>query len=212
MADPSAGNRTAPSPSGGTSSPLGFPLVIASLALIIVVGAALAVAFMVNGMHNGTAGSGAPGGLAHRSMMGGSPPGSMMGGASHGSMMGGAVTEGSGKVDSIHLTIKSDEEHGRLGPEGTWHDAYLPASFTVEPGDTVNVTVQNYDEGEHTFTSMPLGLAATIAAGSASHPKTTTFTFQAPNRAGNYLWFCALPCDPWAMAHIGYMRGYVRVA
>ncbi|MBS1844765.1 MAG: hypothetical protein JST53_10145 [Actinobacteria bacterium] len=199
-----AAGAPAPSPTGGTSSPLGFPLMIASLALIISVGAMLAVAFRLNDMHSGAVGSGLP---VHHSMMGGVPHGSMMGGA-----VGGPAREGSGKVDSIRLTIKSDEEHGRLGPEGAWHDAYLPASFTVEPGATVNVTVLNYDEGEHSFTSMPLGLDATIAAGSASHPKATTFTFQAPDRAGNYLWFCALPCDPWAMAHISYMRGYVRVA
>jgi hypothetical protein len=39
-----------------------------------------------------------------------------------------------------------------------------------------------------------------------------TFTFTAPKKAGRYQWWCAVPCDPWAMAHDGYMRGYVTVS
>jgi heme/copper-type cytochrome/quinol oxidase subunit 2 len=76
----------------------------------------------------------------------------------------------------------------------------------------VKVTVRNYDEGEHSFTSMQLGLNVTFPAGSAKQPSTTTFTFHAPTKKGSYLWWCALPCDPWAMSHVGYMRGYVAVA
>ncbi|MGH2936900.1 MAG: hypothetical protein ACRDPE_02130 [Solirubrobacterales bacterium] len=74
------------------------------------------------------------------------------------------------------------------------------------------MTVLNYDEGEHGFTSPQLGLNATFPAGSAKKPSRTTFTFRAPTSKGSYLWWCALPCDPWAMSHVGYMRGYVSVA
>lgn len=176
----------------------GFPLLIASTALIVLVVALLAAAFNLSDMHGGATGSGGVVGTMHGPMMGGA--------------VGAATPEGSGRAESVRLVIRSDEEHGRRGPEGAWHDAYLPASFAVDPGSTVTVTVLNYDEAEHTFTSMPLGLNVTVAAGSASGPKATTFTFQAPEGAGDYPWFCAVPCDPWAMAHIGYMRGYVRVA
>jgi hypothetical protein len=40
---------------------------------------------------------------------------------------------------------------------------------------------------------------------------TVKFTFKAPSQAGSYQWFCALPCDPWAMSHDGYMRGHITV-
>jgi plastocyanin len=203
MNDPSPANdptQTPPAPSGS-----GFTLMIAAMALIFSLVAMLAVAFKLNDMHDGPESYAAP----HATAM-------MNGHHVHGSMMGGAYgaagAPAEGKVQEIEIIVKSDEEHAKRGPEGTWHDAFLPASFTVRPGATVKVTVLNYDEGEHSFTSMPLGVNVDIAAGSATHPKATTFTFRAPSRSGTYLWYCARPCDEWAMAHVGYMRGYVKVA
>lgn len=113
---------------------------------------------------------------------------------------------------SIKLVVKSDEEHGKKGPDGKWHDAYLPADFSVQTGQKVTVTVYNYDEGQHSFTSSSLGVDQTIAGGSATHPSKTTFTFTAPSEAGEYEWFCDFPCDPWAMTHKGFMRGEVTVS
>ena len=113
---------------------------------------------------------------------------------------------------TINVAIKADDEHGRLGPDGKWHDAFLPAEFKVHPGAKVTVTVANYDGGAHTFTSPSLGVNANLPAGSMKQPHQTTFTFTAPKKAGRYAWWCAMPCDPWAMAHNGYMRGYVTVA
>ena len=75
----------------------------------------------------------------------------------------------------------------------------------------MRVTVYNYDEGEHTFTAPGLGTNVAIAPGSKSKPKVTIFTFHAPAKTGRYEWLCAIPCDPWAMNHDGYMRGYVSV-
>lgn len=120
------------------------------------------------------------------------------------------------KSEAVKLVIKTDAEHGRLGPDGKWHDAFLPANFTVHAGDRVKVTVYNYDTGQHSFTSSSLSATAlinqTIPAGSPTAPSKTTFTFTAPDQPGQYAWWCALPCDPWAMAHVGYMRGNVTVA
>lgn len=113
---------------------------------------------------------------------------------------------------TIKVAVKADDEHGRLGPDGKWHDAFLPADFKVHPGAKVTVTFENYDGGAHTFTSPSLGVNTAIPAGSMSHPHQTTFTFTAPKKAGRYAWWCAIPCDPWAMSHDGYMRGYVTVA
>lgn len=174
----------------------GFALLVATMALILSMGAVLAVAFKLN--DNGTSAS----------------SGTMTSGAHHGSgsMMGSGATGGGGELEQVKVVVKSDEEHGKLGPEGTWHDAFLPADFSVDPGATVEVVVYNYDEGEHSFTSMQLGTNATIPAGSPTHPSVTKFIFHAPNKTGRYAWFCMKPCDPWAMAHDGYMRGYVTVA
>jgi plastocyanin len=169
-------------PSDHPRAERGFPLLISSLALIIAMGALLAVAFKLNGAD-------AQG-----------PPSSMR------PMAISSATE------QVKLVVKSDEEHAKKGSDGNWHDAYLPADFSVKPGSTVEVTVLNYDEAEHTFTSPELGTEATIAAGSESAPSETTFSFKAPAKKGRFLWFCTMPCDPWAMNHVGFMRGHVTVA
>lgn len=189
-----------------TSSYSGFTLLIATMALLLSLGAMLAVAFKLDD-------SGSGGTYVMHHPTGSTGSGSMMNGNGvQGSMMGGAGARAGSATEEVGIVVKSDEEHARRGPEGTWHDAYLPASFTVTPGATVKVTVLNYDEGEHSFTSMRLGLNVTFPAGSAKRPSKTTFTFRAPAGKGSYLWWCALPCDPWAMDHVGYMRGYVTVA
>jgi plastocyanin len=121
-----------------------------------------------------------------------------------------------GRPEAVKLVIKSDTEHGKKGPDGKWHDAFLPANFKVHAGDTVTVTVYNYDDMPHSFTSSSLSstqlINQNISEGSATAPSKTTFTFKAPSAPGRYSWWCALPCDPYAMAHVGYMRGYVTVA
>lgn len=114
-------------------------------------------------------------------------------------------------AENVKLVIKTDEEQGKKGPDGKWHDAFLPADFSVKAGSTVHVTVYNYDDAPHSFNSSELGANATIPGGSETKPGKTTFTFTAPQKAGKYDWYCAMPCDPWAMSHDGYMKGYVTV-
>ena len=112
----------------------------------------------------------------------------------------------------LTIAVKADSEHARRGPDGKWHDAFLPADFTVRPGHRVTITFNNYDGGAHTFTSPAMGVNAIIpGGGSLGVPHKTTFTFTAPTKPGKYAWYCAVPCDPWAMAHDGFMRGYVTV-
>jgi heme/copper-type cytochrome/quinol oxidase subunit 2 len=116
------------------------------------------------------------------------------------------------KPMALSMSVKADTEHGRLGPDKQWHDAIAPADFSVHAGSTVTISVANYDSGPHTFTSPALNVNGTIAGGgSIGAPSATTFTFTAPSKPGKYAWWCAVPCDPWAMAHDGYMRGYVTV-
>jgi hypothetical protein len=117
------------------------------------------------------------------------------------------------RPEAVKLAVKTDVEHGRRGPDGKWHDAFLPAGFIVHAGAQVTVTVTNYDSGQHTFTSPSMGVNAIIpGGGTLGAPHQMTFTFTAPNKAGKYQWWCAVPCDPWSMAHNGYMRGFVTVA
>jgi len=117
------------------------------------------------------------------------------------------------KSESLKVIIKTDTEHGRMGPGGTWHDAFVPADFTVHAGDKVTVTFENYDSSPHSFTSPSMGINEIIpGGGTPSAPHETTFTFTAPKKAGAYQWWCSVPCDPWAMKHNGYMRGIVTVA
>jgi len=62
-----------------------------------------------------------------------------------------------------------------------------------------------------------LAVFASVRAGAkvtakGTKPVVTTFSFTAPTKQGAYTWFCAVPCDPWAMTHLGYMKGRVTVA
>ena len=117
------------------------------------------------------------------------------------------------KSESLKVIVKTDTEHGRLGPDGKWHDAFVPADFTVHAGDKVTVTVENYDSSPHSFTSPSMGVNEVIpGGGTPSAPHEATFTFTAPKKAGAYQWWCSVPCDPWSMKHNGYMRGIVTVA
>ena len=123
----------------------------------------------------------------------------------------GATAAAAGPSESVKLVVKSDDEHGKMGADGNWHDAYLPADFSVKAGATVHVTVYNYDDMPHSFTSPGLGTNVEVAAGSEGKPSKTTFTFHAPQKAGSYEWFCDLPCDPYSMTHFGFMKGHVTV-
>jgi len=150
---------------------------------------------------------------------------------------GSAATASAAPTKSIVLAMKPD---AKLGSDGNKHDALVPsADLTVKAGQTVRLTISNYDDMPHSFTSPALAKGATIPAGMQQmqgaaqdlkvmpmpgmgvsrdipgavngHPSKVVITFTAPGKAGTYIWYCRLPCDPWAMAHDGYMRGHVTV-
>jgi plastocyanin len=133
-----------------------------------------------------------------------------------------------GSVENVSMKIaggKMAKALGYMTNDGKGHDTYIPSQFTVKAGSTIKVTVSNYDEGPHTFTSPDLGVNATIAPATNADkkiPSKTTFTFTA-KKAGKFRWYCALPCDAkaagWAMtpgpngpAQDKYMAGYVVAA
>ena len=113
-------------------------------------------------------------------------------------------------VQHVKLIIKSDDQHGKKGSDGKWHDAFLPASFKVKAGAKVVVRVVNYDDMPHSFNAKGLKTNAIIMPGN-DKGKLTKFTFVAPKKAGRYAWHCDPKCDPWAMKHVGFMRGFVTV-
>lgn len=122
------------------------------------------------------------------------------------------------------LTIVVEgHEGGSLGPDGKTHDTVMPSNFTVQLGQTVELTFINYDEGPHTFTSLDLGVNSQYpGALGVGKPSVTHFQFVA-SKAGVFRWYCTLPCDMgqggWAMTtgtdgqpgQLGFMGGYVTV-
>ena len=124
------------------------------------------------------------------------------------------------KTADITLVVQSDV---KLGPDSKLHDAFTPCNFTVYAGQEVDLTIVNYDNGEHTFTSSSLGVNFIVPPSNVTGvPTVSNFQFNEAT-VGVYRWYCAYPCDTdaggWAMTtgsdgqpdQIGYMGGFVTV-
>jgi plastocyanin len=111
-------------------------------------------------------------------------------------------------ASAVSWSMYADSNQKVKGPDGKWHDGMIPGNPTVQAGK-VTVTVYNYDTSVHTINSDALGLAEKIPPAHGNTPGRLTFRFTA--QPGKYQWYCVEPCDPWAMAHNGYMRGYITV-
>ncbi|HTY75616.1 MAG TPA: hypothetical protein VMD05_08635 [Candidatus Nanoarchaeia archaeon] len=124
------------------------------------------------------------------------------------------------KYADITLMVESDLT---LGPDNQTHDTFVPCNFTVYAGQTVNLTVVNYDNGQHSFTSPTLNVDFQIPASQTDGvPAVSHFQFT-ENEAGIYRWWCTDACDTdaggWAMTtgtdgqpgQIGFMGGFVTV-
>jgi plastocyanin len=124
------------------------------------------------------------------------------------------------KTADITLVVQGDV---KLGPDGNLHDAFTPCNFTVYAGQEVDLTIVNYDSGEHSFTSSSLGVNFIVPpSNQTGAPTVSNFQFN-ETTAGVYRWYCTIPCDTdsggWAMTtgsdgqpdQIGYMGGFVTV-
>jgi uncharacterized cupredoxin-like copper-binding protein len=200
----------------------GLIAMLAGAALIFSV-AALAVALIRSGGNSSSTNAAVPAAQA--------PP------AAAGATSGAGAMNMALPVKAVKLSIKAD---AKPGSDGKTHDAFFPTTnLSVKAGQRVRVTVYNYDDMPHSFTSPGLAKGAAIPAAeqqtqgtpqdikvmpapgvgvdrmippaSGKTPSKTIVSFVAPAKAGSYIWYCKMPCDPWAMAHVGYMVGRVKV-
>jgi hypothetical protein len=91
---------------------------------------------------------------------------------------------------------------GKKGPEGTLHDEFTVTEFNVTVGQPVTLRIDNTDNTVHSITSAEAGVNIVV------RPGTHNYTLDV-SKAGKFEWNCTFPCDPWAMAHTGYMAGYI---
>jgi uncharacterized cupredoxin-like copper-binding protein len=133
-----------------------------------------------------------------------------------------AQTSNPGKYANITLVVKGSQD-GPIGPDGKTHSAFIPCNFTVYAGQIVNLTIINYSNEQHSFTSTELGVNFFIPEHvSSTVPSVSNFQFT-PTKLGVFRWWCALKCDidrgAWAMTigrdggigQLGFMAGYVTV-
>ncbi len=119
----------------------------------------------------------------------------------------GAASTGAAAIPAKSISLKIVPE-GKVGPDGKKHDAYTQTEFAVKVGQTLELKIDNTDEGEHSITSPEIGVNIVVKPG--------VHTYQmVVKEKGRFSWFCVIPCDSnangWAMQHAGYMAGYITV-
>lgn len=97
----------------------------------------------------------------------------------------------------------------KLGPDKIKHDAFTKTEFAGKVGQTIDLKIDNTDEGEHSITSPEIGVNIVVKPG--------IHTYQiVVKEKGRFSWFCVIPCDDeangWAMQHAGYMSGYITAS
>jgi heme/copper-type cytochrome/quinol oxidase subunit 2 len=88
------------------------------------------------------------------------------------------------------------------GPGGKLYDAFSVTDFTVRSGQPVKLVINNTDDTVHSITSPGAGVNIVVRPGVHSYTLVVHGT-------GKFVWFCAYPCDPYSMSHLGYMRGTI---
>jgi uncharacterized cupredoxin-like copper-binding protein len=100
---------------------------------------------------------------------------------------------------TVYLTVSPGI---KPGPDGKLHDAFSVTNFTVRAGQPVKLVINNTDSSVHSITAMGAGVNIVVKPGMHTY----TLLVQKP---GKFEWMCTFPCDPYSMAHVGYMRGYI---
>jgi heme/copper-type cytochrome/quinol oxidase subunit 2 len=91
------------------------------------------------------------------------------------------------------------------GPDGKLHDAFSVTNFYVHAGQPIKLVINNTDDVAHSIVAPGAGVNITVK------PGTHTYTLIV-RKAGRFQWFCGMPCDPYSMAHDGYMRGFITAS
>jgi len=91
---------------------------------------------------------------------------------------------------------------GKKGPEGAMHDDFTVSEFHVTVGRPLTLRIDNTDTQPHSISS-PEAHVYIIA-----QPGTHGYTLLV-DKPGKFEWHCEFLCDPWAMEHVGYMRGFI---
>jgi hypothetical protein len=88
------------------------------------------------------------------------------------------------------------------GPNNVLHDAFSVTNFVVHAGRPITLVINNTDSSPHSINAP--GIDVNIVARPGVHSYTLLV-----RKTGRFEWSCMLPCDPYSMAHLGYMRGYI---
>jgi hypothetical protein len=88
------------------------------------------------------------------------------------------------------------------GPDGKLHDAFSVTDFTVHAGRPVELVINNTDTATHSINSPAAGVNILVRPGLHTYKLLV-------HSSGRFEWYCMMPCDPFSMAHVGYMRGYI---
>lgn len=99
----------------------------------------------------------------------------------------------------VYLTVSPGV---KPGPDGKLHDAFSVTSFHVHNGRPVTLVINNTDSSDHSITAPAAGVNIVV------RPGVHRYTLLV-RKTGSFTWYCTYPCDPYSMAHDGYMRGTI---
>jgi len=103
---------------------------------------------------------------------------------------------------TVYLTVSPGI---KPGADGKLHDAFSVTNFYVHAGQPIKLVINNTDSAEHSIVAPGAGVSITVK------PGIHTYTLLV-RKAGRFEWFCGMPCDPYSMAHDGYMRGFITAS
>ncbi|HEX8975922.1 MAG TPA: hypothetical protein VF781_05360 [Solirubrobacteraceae bacterium] len=99
----------------------------------------------------------------------------------------------------VYLTVAPEI---KPGPDGKLHDAFTVTNFQVHAGQPIKLVINNADSVPHSINSPTAGVNIVAKPGVHSYSLVVS-------RTGSFEWYCMMPCDPFSMATVGYMRGYI---
>jgi heme/copper-type cytochrome/quinol oxidase subunit 2 len=103
---------------------------------------------------------------------------------------------------TVYLTVSPGL---KPGADGKLHDAFSVTNFYVHAGQPIKLVINNTDDAVHSIVAPGAGVNIVVK------PGTHTYTLLV-RKAGKFQWFCGMPCDPYSMAHDGYMRGFITAS